>query len=32
MLRERRGSIHSSSGDGERVPLADEQSLQVAVA
>jgi xanthine/CO dehydrogenase XdhC/CoxF family maturation factor len=32
MLRERRGSIHSSQDDGERVPLAEEQALQVAVA
>jgi xanthine/CO dehydrogenase XdhC/CoxF family maturation factor len=32
MLRERRGSIHSSQGDGERVPLAEEQALQAAVA
>jgi hypothetical protein len=32
MLRERRGSIHGSSGDGERVPFAKEQALQVAVA
>jgi xanthine dehydrogenase accessory factor len=32
MLRERRGSIHSSQGDGERVTLAEEQALQVAVA
>ncbi|MGH9941011.1 MAG: XdhC family protein [Pyrinomonadaceae bacterium] len=32
MLRERRGSIHGSLGDGERVPLAEEQALQVAVA
>lgn len=32
MLRERRGSIHSSQGDGERVPLKVEQSLQVALA
>jgi xanthine dehydrogenase accessory factor len=31
-LRERRGSIHGSPGDGERVPLAEEQSLQVAMA
>jgi xanthine/CO dehydrogenase XdhC/CoxF family maturation factor len=35
MLRERRGSIHSSQSDGERVPrvpLAEEHPLQVAVA
>ena len=32
MLRERRGSIHGSQSDGERVPLAEEQALQVAVA
>jgi len=32
MLRERRGSIHGSAGDGERVPLADEQALPAAVA
>lgn len=32
MLRERRGSIHGSPVDGERVHLAEEQSLQVAVA
>jgi xanthine/CO dehydrogenase XdhC/CoxF family maturation factor len=32
MLRERRGSIHGSQSDGERVPLAKDQSLQVAVA
>ena len=31
MLRERRGAIHSSSGDGERVPLTEEQSLPAAV-
>ena len=31
-LRERRGSIHGSAGDGERVPLADEQALPAAVA
>lgn len=31
-LRERRGSIHASAGDGERVPLADEQALPAAVA
>jgi xanthine/CO dehydrogenase XdhC/CoxF family maturation factor len=30
MLRVRRGSIHSSQSDGERVPLAEEQALQVA--
>jgi xanthine/CO dehydrogenase XdhC/CoxF family maturation factor len=32
MLRERRGSIHGGPGDGERVPLAEEQALQVALA
>lgn len=32
MLRERRGSIHISPGDGERVPLAEEMILPVAVA
>ena len=32
MLRERRGSIHSSPIDGERVPLMDEQVLPIAVA
>jgi xanthine/CO dehydrogenase XdhC/CoxF family maturation factor len=32
MLRERRGSIHGSQGEGECVPLAGEQALQVAVA
>jgi xanthine/CO dehydrogenase XdhC/CoxF family maturation factor len=32
MLRERRGSIHGSAADGERVPLADEQALPAAVA
>lgn len=32
MLRERRGSIHGSPGDGERVPLAEEQVMPVAVA
>jgi xanthine/CO dehydrogenase XdhC/CoxF family maturation factor len=32
MLRERRGSIHGSAGDGERVPLTEEQSLSVALA
>ena len=32
MLRERRGSIHGSTGDGERVPLMDDQSLQAALA
>ncbi|HYP00379.1 MAG TPA: XdhC family protein, partial [Pyrinomonadaceae bacterium] len=32
MLRERRGSIHGSPSDGERVPLAEEQALQVTVA
>lgn len=31
-LRERRGSIHGGVGEGERVPLAEEQSLPVAVA
>ncbi len=28
MLRERRGSIHGSPDDGERVPLAEAQSLR----
>lgn len=32
MLRERRGSIHGSPGDGEGVPMADEQALPVAMA
>jgi xanthine dehydrogenase accessory factor len=32
MLRERRGSIHGSTGDGERVLLTEEQVLPVAVA
>jgi xanthine dehydrogenase accessory factor len=32
MLRERRGSIHGDSGDGERVPLTEGQVLPVAVA
>jgi xanthine dehydrogenase accessory factor len=32
MLRERRGSIHGSPGDGERAPLAEEQAMPVAVA
>jgi xanthine dehydrogenase accessory factor len=32
MLRERRGSIHGSQGAGERVPLAEEQTLPMAVA
>lgn len=32
MLRERRGSIHGSQSDGERLALAEEQALQVAVA
>jgi xanthine/CO dehydrogenase XdhC/CoxF family maturation factor len=32
MLRERRGSIHGGSVDGERIPLMDEHSLTVAVA
>jgi xanthine dehydrogenase accessory factor len=32
MLRECRGSIHGGSGDGERVPLTEEQALPVAVA
>ena len=32
MLRERRGSIHVSPGDGERVPLTEEQVLPVAMA
>jgi xanthine/CO dehydrogenase XdhC/CoxF family maturation factor len=31
-LRERRGSIHGNPGDDEHVPLAEEQSLQVAIA
>jgi xanthine/CO dehydrogenase XdhC/CoxF family maturation factor len=31
-LRERRGSIHSSPGEGERVPLTEEQIQPVAVA
>ena len=29
MLRERRGSIHGSPGDGERVPLTEQQALPV---
>ena len=32
MLRERRGSIHGSPGDGERVPSMGEQFLPLAVA
>lgn len=32
MLRERRGSIHGSHGDGEPVRLTEKQSLTVAVA
>lgn len=32
MLRERCGSIHGSTGNGERVPLTEEQGLTVAVA
>lgn len=32
MLRERRGSIHGSPGNAERVPLTEEQALTVAVA
>jgi xanthine/CO dehydrogenase XdhC/CoxF family maturation factor len=32
MLRERRGSIHSSRDDGKHVPSADEQLLQEAVS
>jgi xanthine dehydrogenase accessory factor len=32
MLRERRGSIHGSSADGERVPLTEGQAMPVAVA
>ena len=32
MLRERRGSIHGSQDVGERAPLMEEQSPQVAVA
>ena len=32
MLRERRGSIHGSSVNGERVPLTEEQIQLVAVA
>jgi xanthine/CO dehydrogenase XdhC/CoxF family maturation factor len=32
MLRERRGSIHGSTSDGERIPSAEKQELQVAVA
>ena len=32
MLRERRGSIHGSACDGERVPPAGEQALPAAVA
>lgn len=31
-LRERRGSIHGSTAHGERVPMAEEQVLTVAVA
>ena len=32
MLRERRGSIHGSPADGERIPLTEEHVLPVAVA
>ena len=32
MLRGRRGSIHSSQGDGGRVPLTEEQAMPAAVA
>jgi xanthine dehydrogenase accessory factor len=32
MLRERRGSIHGSTADGERVPLMEEQAQPVAMA
>ncbi len=32
MLRERRGSIHASPNDGERVPLTEELAQPVAVA
>jgi xanthine dehydrogenase accessory factor len=32
MLREHRGSIHGRSVDGERAPLMEDQSLQVALA
>lgn len=32
MLRGRRGSIHGSAGDGERVRLTEEHALNVAVA
>jgi xanthine/CO dehydrogenase XdhC/CoxF family maturation factor len=32
MLRERRGSIHGSAADGERVTLTDEQTRPAAVA
>ncbi|HEX8139791.1 MAG TPA: XdhC family protein [Pyrinomonadaceae bacterium] len=32
MLRERRGSIHGSATDGERVPLAEAEVMPVAVA
>lgn len=32
MLRERRGAIHGTPCDGERVPLAEEQSFQVVLA
>lgn len=32
MLRERRGSIHGSAGDGERVSLTEGQPLTVALA
>jgi xanthine/CO dehydrogenase XdhC/CoxF family maturation factor len=32
MLRERRGSIHGSQGDGERALLTEEHALQVTVA
>jgi xanthine dehydrogenase accessory factor len=32
MLRERRGSIHGSAGDGERLRLTEGQALTAAVA
>ncbi len=32
MLRERRGSIHGSTADGERVPLTEAEVMPVAVA
>jgi xanthine dehydrogenase accessory factor len=32
MLRERRGSIHGSAGDGERLRLTEGRALTVAVA